>query len=203
MGDIPGSRIFDKSPKRVQIPPMRSFFLAGLIVGATLLVGCGGKPGPNAKPAPKVLPGPTDAEIPVTMEDKTQVVTVTADDTMHFNGDRFTVQAGQPVRVELTNKGVRPATEMAHNFVVLKPNVDAVAFNLACAQAKSNAYLPASESDKVLSFTSLAGPGETVTANFNAPAPGQYTFLCNFPGHYAGGMHGTMTVIAPKTTDKK
>lgn len=182
---------------------MRSFFIGFIIVLAMVLPGCGGKPGPDAEPPSKIPPGPTDAEIPVIMEDKTQVVTVTANDTMHFNGDRFTVRSGQPVRIELTNKGVRPATEMAHDFVVLKPDVDAVAFNLACAQAKANAFVPASESDKILSFTSLAGPGETVTASFTAPDPGQYTFLCNFPGHYAAGMHGTMTVAPPEPTDKK
>jgi len=35
-----------------------------------------------------------------------------------------------------------------------------------------------------------------VGALFTAPAPGgSYSFLCNFPGHYAAGMHGMMTVV--------
>ncbi|HEU5090712.1 MAG TPA: plastocyanin/azurin family copper-binding protein, partial [Roseiflexaceae bacterium] len=29
---------------------------------------------------------------------------------------------------------------------------------------------------------------------FKAPAPGTYTFLCTYPGHYAAGMKGTLTV---------
>jgi len=139
--------------------------------------------------------GPTDAEIPVIPDDNVQVAQVTADDTMHFNGNRFTVHSGQPVRIELINKGNRPATEIAHDFVVLKAGTDAVIFNLACAQAKENAYLPANEMDKVVAYTPLAGPRQTVTTTFTAPAPGQYVFLCNFPGHYAAGMHGMLTVV--------
>jgi uncharacterized cupredoxin-like copper-binding protein len=48
--------------------------------------------------------------------------------------------------------------------------------------------------DKVFAHTDLAGPGQMVAVEFTAPAPGEYPFLCNFPGHYAAGMHGTMTV---------
>jgi azurin len=143
----------------------------------------------------KTPTGPTDAEIPVTMLDNVQVVAVTADDTMHFNGNRFSVHADQPVRVELTNKGIRPPTEMEHNFVLLKPGTEVMTYNLASAQAKDSGYMPGNLSDKVLAFTAMAGPGQTVTTAFTAPKPGQYTFLCNFPGHYAAGMYGTMTVM--------
>jgi azurin len=129
------------------------------------------------------------------MNGATQVVQVTADDSMHFNGDRFTVKTGQPVRIELTNNGHKPREEMAHNFVILKPSTDVTTFNLLSAQAKANDYVAPDQLDAVIAHTTgLAGPGETVVAEFTAPAPGQYPFLCNFPGHYAAGMHGIMTV---------
>jgi len=155
------------------------------------LAGCG-------RPAPAAAVnsiGPTDAEIPVIMNGPTQFVQVTADDSMHFNGNRFTVKTGQPVRVELTNNGHRPSTEMAHNFVILKPDANLVAFNLLSAQAKADDYVPPEQMDAIIAHTNgLAGPGQTVVAEFTAPTPGQYPFLCNFPGHYAAGMHGIMTV---------
>ena len=38
-------------------------------------------------------------------------------------------------------------------------------------------------------------PGETVEVTFDAPkAPGVYTFICTFPGHFLAGMKGTLTV---------
>lgn len=48
----------------------------------------------------------------------------------------------------------------------------------------------------MLASTPLAGAGETVEVTFRAPstAPGTYTFLCSFPGHFAAGMRGTLVV---------
>jgi plastocyanin len=41
----------------------------------------------------------------------------------------------------------------------------------------------------------VVGAGETSEVTFKAPAtPGSYTYLCSFPGHYAMGMKGTLTV---------
>jgi len=164
--------------------------LAGLAL-LLALAGCGR----SAESLPAVpQTGPVDAEIPSLMNGGTQVVQVTAGDGMRFNGDRFTVHTGQPVRIELTSTGLKPKEEMAHNFVLLLPTADALTFNLLCAQAKASGYLPADQMDKVFAHTDLAGPGQTVAVEFTAPAPGQYDFLCNFPGHFAAGMHGTMTV---------
>lgn len=166
-----------------------------IVLGLLSLLAACTKPTTEAKPA--LSQGPTDAEIYIVHQDGVQVVQVTANDSMHFNGDRFSVVTGLPVRVELTNQGTRPPTDMEHDFVILKPGTDALMFNLSCAQAKAEDYLPPDQIGKVFAHTPLAGPGQTVTAEFTAPAPGQYTFLCNFPGHYAAGMHGTMTVTPP------
>ncbi len=156
------------------------------------LAGCGQSAAPPAAAAPAT--GPVDAEIPSIMNGSQQVVQVTAEDAMRFNGNRFTVHTGQAVRVELTNIGHRPRVEMEHDFVILQPGTDARMFNLTTAQAKAAGYLPPEQMDKVFAHTELAGPGQLVAVEFTAPAPGKYPFLCNFPGHYAAGMHGTMTV---------
>jgi azurin len=59
--------------------------------------------------------------------------------------------------------------------------------------AASNAYVP--EDDAVLAATDLAKPGETVTLTFTAPnEPGEYAYICTFPGHYAM-MQGVMRVV--------
>jgi len=170
---------------------MRIFFTVlcfGLLPG--FVAGCGNKSAPP--PAPAM--GPVDAEMPSSANGATQVVQVTAEDAMRFNGNRFTVRAGQPVRIELTNIGHKPREEMAHDFVILQPGADAMMFNLVTAQAKAAGFLPPEQMDKVFAHTELAGPGQTVGVEFTALAPGAYPFLCNFPGHYAAGMHGTMTV---------
>jgi azurin len=113
---------------------------------------------------------------------------------MHFNGARFTVISGQPVRVELKNLGQSPRTIMAHNVVILQPGTDAEGFALAAGQAKASGYMPVALASEVFASTPFAGPGETVQTTFTAPVPGEYPFLCSFPGHFNAGMRGVMVV---------
>jgi azurin len=60
--------------------------------------------------------------------------------------------------------------------------------------ALDNHYLPAAVRDRVIAFTPMLGGGQAATVEFKAPeAPGEYPFLCTFPGH-APSMNGIMTV---------
>ena len=45
----------------------------------------------------------------------------------------------------------------------------------------------------VIAATKLLGPGESETISFTAPEPGDYQFVCSFPGHFAM-MRGIMVV---------
>ena len=38
--------------------------------------------------------------------------------------------------------------------------------------------------------------GTTAETTLQLSQPGTYTFACHLPGHYAYGMHGTITVVA-------
>jgi azurin len=63
------------------------------------------------------------------------------------------------------------------------------------AMARATDYLPASKKSFVLANTTLAGGGETVKVTFTAPTePGEYTYICSFPGHYMAGMKGVFVV---------
>ena len=85
---------------------------------------------------------------------------------------------------------------MGHNLVVLdkqinEQNVQAKFLDPA-SQAASSEYVPAGDKN-VLGHTKLLGPGETDSITFNAPyVPGQYLYVCSFPGHYTQGTKGFM-----------
>jgi azurin len=87
------------------------------------------------------------------------------------------------------------ATQLAmqHNVVITKPGSNTDDVGLAAVQAGEAAgYIPQHEA--VLFYTPLAKPGETTQVEFTAPEPGDYPFVCAFPGHYAtmkGVMHST------------
>jgi azurin len=55
-------------------------------------------------------------------------------------------------------------------------------------------YVP-TEAKQVLAHSKLLGPNESDLVTFNAPyVPGDYLYVCSFPGHYSQGTKGFMTV---------
>jgi azurin len=47
-------------------------------------------------------------------------------------------------------------------------------------------HIPPGKAAMILAQTKLLGPGESETIDFKAPTqPGEYPFLCTFPGHFA------------------
>jgi azurin len=84
---------------------------------------------------------------------------------------------------------------MGHNWVLLKPGSDVVAFAIAASASKDTGYIPASLQGEILEHIDLLGPRKSGEVIFKAPeTPGVYPFLCSFPGHCANGMHGALTV---------
>ena len=125
-------------------------------------------------------------------------LTVQADDKMRFDVTSFDVSPGQKVVITLKNVGTTPKFSMGHNLVVLdkaitEQNIQAK-FLDAAASAASNEYVPPGDKN-VLKATKLLGPNETDTITFNAPfVPGNYLYVCSFPGHYTQGTKGYMNV---------
>ena len=124
-------------------------------------------------------------------------VQIQADDHMRFDVTAFEATRGQKISVTLKNVGTTPKLSMGHNFIMLDRNVNeqnVTRFLDAASTEASHDYVPPS-SKEVLAHTKLLGPGETDTVTFNAPQiPGQYLYLCSFPGHYSQGTKGFMTV---------
>lgn len=164
--------------------------LLPLLTGAALLLtGCGKSEAPAAG-------APAAAQAPAA--DGVKSVMITADDTMKFNVTEIRAQAGEKVRVTFKNLGRMPKQAMGHNWVLLVPMADSEVLALAQgAAARTPDYLPA-DAAKILAHTKLLGPNESDTVEFTAPAaPGEYPFVCTFPGH-AALMRGKL-IVAPKS----
>jgi azurin len=127
-----------------------------------------------------------------------KTVNVQADDKMRFDVTAFEVSPGQKVSITLKNIGTTPKFSMGHNLVVLdkqitEQNIQAKFLDPAASEA-SHDYVPPGDKS-VLAHTKLLGPNETETITFTAPyVPGQYLYVCSFPGHYTQGTKGFMTV---------
>ena len=118
-----------------------------------------------------------------------------AGNTMTFDVTSIAATPGEPLKVVLTNAGTLPKTVMGHNWVLLHPGNDPVAFAAAGAAEPENGYIPTKLKGQILAHIALLGPGETGEVTFNAPSePGEYPFLCAFPAHCLVGMRGLLVV---------
>ena len=124
-----------------------------------------------------------------------QKVTITGNDTMQFDKREFTVKSGEKVELEFKNIGKLPKIAMGHNLVILKKGISSLKFGqkvMSLGASATNA-LPEGSMEDVIAATKLLGPGENETLTFTAPEPGDYQFVCSFPGHFAM-MRGIMVV---------
>lgn len=159
-------------------PILSTVVLASILV----LAGCGGgetKQGSTAADA-AAAPAPADPA-------GVRVIRLTGDDTMKFNITLIEAAPGEALRVELKNIGRMPKQTMGHNFVLLQPMADAElnAIGIAASMA-APAYLPKDMSKVLAHSKKILGPGESETIDFTAPTtPGEYPYICTFPGHFA------------------
>jgi azurin len=124
-----------------------------------------------------------------------RLIDLTGNDLMKYNVNKITAKPGELLRVRIKSLGTMPKPVMSHNFVLLAKGTDPAAFANAGATEVANGYIAPSMKAKVLASTTLVGPGETAEVTFKAPtAPGQYTYLCSFPGHFLSGMKGVLVV---------
>ena len=122
-------------------------------------------------------------------------IKITANEAMKFSVQQIEAKPGERLQVVLVAQGAMAKSDMAHNWVLLEADAKLDAFIMTAAMARSTDYIPASKQAQILAATSLIGAGETATVDFQAPLePGEYPFVCTFPGHYAGGMKGVLVV---------
>lgn len=160
-----------------------------LIVVALIFSACGGADNAPADDSSSSsgTPAPSSAEV-----DKT-VTIEPAGNEMRFERTEFTAAPGETIRIVFENTATSPS--MQHNVVVLNTDDDEAVQRVGEGglDAGSTAdYVP--DDPAVLAYTEIAPPGETVEVVFTVPSePGDYRYICTFPGHWAT-MQGTMRV---------
>lgn len=124
-----------------------------------------------------------------------RTIEIIGTDNMKFDVTTIEATPGEEITIKLTTKSQIPKQAMAHNVVVLDKDADVDAFANASARARDNEYLAPDYEDDIVAATGLAGGGETVEVTFTVPEEeGDYEYICSFPGHYAAGMTGILTV---------
>ena len=117
---------------------------------------------------------------------------------LKYTVERFSVRAGQPVKLVFSNPD---ATD--HNLIVVKPGAAdevGLAGNEMAKDPESakGDFVPPDKAHLILHHTKMIGPNrkqQVDVLRFEAPAkPGDYPYVCTFPGHYIV-MRGVMRVL--------
>ena len=125
----------------------------------------------------------TNSNINIKKEDsKNTVLNVNSDDSMLYDKNVLRAKAWKNIILTLNHTGKLPKNIMGHNLVLLKMNVDVNVFSKLALEFKNNDYIPLNED--FIAHTILLGGGESVTFSFTINEPGEYKYVCTFPGHY-------------------
>jgi uncharacterized cupredoxin-like copper-binding protein len=96
-----------------------------------------------------------------------------------FSPNSFTVPAGQPISIDITNNGA-----VSHSFAIMQ------------AGHEINGHFTDADKAYIYWLQAEVPPGESVNANFTAPSqPGEYEVLCEIAGHLEAGMVGKLIVV--------
>src|SRR5688572_3863284 len=96
----------------------------------------------------------------LTPEEQAPDTTITiraSSSTLEFTPARVSAKAGTRIRIRFVNEGTLP-----HNLVVPKSDDDIDALALAAYQAGETGYVPMGLKEKLIGWTALASPGESV-----------------------------------------
>ena len=164
-----------------------------LVIALFVFVGCGGETSSTDSPTATDATATDAPSATETSSDGVQEVVIQpVGDQLKYAQEEFTVKAGAQVKLVMDNIATLEA--MQHNIVILAPGTDINTVGVAAMQAgPENDYVPADD-ESVLFYTAIAKPGEKTMVEFTAPTePGEYPFICTFPGHYSL-MKGVMIV---------
>lgn len=120
----------------------------------------------------------------------TEIRVATVPERLMYDVKELTVKAGKKIRLTFANPDFMP-----HNMLLVKPGkADEIAAKALALGAKGFelGFIP--ESPDILWSSKLLDHGKEQVIEFNAPsAPGDYPYVCSFPGHHII-MRGVMKV---------
>lgn len=124
-----------------------------------------------------------------------RTITVIGQDNMQFSETLIEAKPGETIRIVFEVKSNMPPQAMSHNIAIVDQGVNVEEFVLASMGEPYNEYIAPSFEDQVIAATKMIGGGKTSTIEFTIPEnPGDYVYVCTFPGHYFAGMKGVLRI---------
>ena len=122
---------------------------------------------------------------PAESSDADRTIEVDANDNLSFGPDDFEVSAGETIQFVITNSGAIP-----HDFTI----GDQAAHDAHEAEMAEMAEMAEGAMHHGDPNAVILEPGETKSLTWTFTETGTVLIGCHQPGHYAGGMKGTVEV---------
>ncbi|WP_340102488.1 plastocyanin/azurin family copper-binding protein [Rhodohalobacter sp. 8-1] len=127
--------------------------------------------------------------------DEVRELTIKGTDNLKFSETLIEASPGETIRLTFEVVSNMPKTAMGHNIAIVDKDADVQNFVMQSMSAEDNEYIAPALEDQVVAFTKMIGGGETSVIEFTVPdEPGDYVYVCTFPGHYFAGMKGILRV---------
>jgi azurin len=120
-----------------------------------------------------------------------QVGTATGAKELRYDQGRLSEPSGHKIRLRFANNTESKA-EVGHNWVLVRPGQETTVIASGTAAGDDKDWLD-KDDPAIVAHTRLIEGGQSNTITFTAPR-GTYTYLCTFPGHFAGGQKGTLVI---------
>ena len=108
----------------------------------------------------------------------TTITVRTTGSALEFVPARVAVRHGTSVHLVYINQGTLP-----HNLVLVRDANDIDLLASAALDAAKSGYVPLEHRSRFITHTGLTTPGDSVAVEFVVPPPGEYLFVCLYPGH--------------------
>lgn len=125
---------------------------------------------------------------PADAGDADRTVTITMTDALRFEPDEVEVALGETITFVLDNEGA-----IVHEFVIGDEEYQEHHEEEMQQMAEDGQMMMQDEPN-----TLVVQPGETGELTWHFTQPGEFLYGCHEPGHYPGGMVGTITVTEPR-----
>ncbi|MCL5996553.1 MAG: plastocyanin/azurin family copper-binding protein [Chloroflexi bacterium] len=153
----------------------QSGVLLGVAASGWVIAACGGGGSPTQAPA-----GNTGGAVTLDIASKGE--------ELFYDKEKLEAPAGSKITLNLKNN----STALEHNWVLVKPGTQEAVAQAGLQAGEANAYVKEGDPN-IIAHTKMAKAGQTESVTFDAPAPGDYPYLCTFPGHNVL-MKGTLTI---------
>jgi len=122
-------------------------------------------------------------------------IKIVGKDILRYTVETIKAKPGETLKITLTTVSKMDKSQMAHNWVLLKPGTDALNFVTKDLQHPKTDYIDPAMSGKVIAKSDMLGDGETDSVTFLVPEKkGEYEYVCTFRAHYQAGMKGRLIV---------